>query len=41
MNNLPTLAVNILSRILINIVDRFIVIFGGYFISRVLVKFSK
>ncbi|MDR2964699.1 MAG: hypothetical protein LBU88_02870 [Treponema sp.] len=38
MNNLPILAVNILSRIPVNIVDRFIVIFGGYFISRGLVK---
>ena len=34
MNNLPDLAVNIFSRIQVNIVDRFIVIFGGYFISR-------
>jgi len=33
MSNLPKLAVNILSRITINIVDRFIVVFGGYFIS--------
>jgi len=41
MNNLPTLAVNILSRIPINIVDRFIVIFGGYLISRALVKLVK
>ena len=38
MSNLPVLAVNILSRIPINIVDRFIVIFGGYFISRGLVR---
>ena len=38
MNNLPVLAVNMLSRIPVNIVDRFIVIFGGYFISRGLVK---
>jgi len=38
MNNLPTLAVNILSRIPINLVDRFIVIFGGYFISLGLIK---
>ena len=37
-NNLPVLAVNILSRIQVNIVDRFIVIFGGYFISRGLVR---
>jgi len=41
MNNLPVLAVNILSRIPVNIVDRFIVIFGGYFVSRGLVKFLK
>jgi len=41
MNNFPTLAVNILSRIPINLVDRFIVIFGGYFISRGLIKISK
>ncbi|MDR0475203.1 MAG: hypothetical protein LBH43_16210 [Treponema sp.] len=34
MNKLPALAVSILSRIPVNIVDRFIVIFGGYFISR-------
>jgi len=38
MNNLPVLAINILSRIPVNIVDRFIVIFGGYFISRGLLK---
>jgi len=36
--NLPVLAVNIISRIPVNIVDRFIVIFGGYFISRGLIK---
>jgi hypothetical protein len=41
MNNLPALAVSILSRIPVNIVDRFIVIFGGYFISRGLAKISK
>jgi len=41
MSNLPLLAVNILSRIPVNIVDRFIVIFGGYFISRALVKVIK
>jgi hypothetical protein len=32
--SIPLLPVNILARIPINIVDRFIVIFGGYFISR-------
>ena len=41
MNNLPVLAVNILSRIQVNIVDRFIVIFGGYFISRGFAKFLR
>ncbi|MCL2066333.1 MAG: hypothetical protein FWG99_02570 [Treponema sp.] len=40
MSNLPALAVNILSRIQVNIVDRFIVIFGGYFISRGLIKIA-
>ncbi|MDR0443979.1 MAG: hypothetical protein LBH44_11295 [Treponema sp.] len=38
MNNLPDLAVNILARIPTNMVDRFIVIFGGYAISRLIVK---
>jgi hypothetical protein len=33
-SGIPTLAMNILSRIPVNIVDRFIVIFGGYFIAR-------
>jgi hypothetical protein len=32
-NNVPLLATAILSRIPINIVDRFIVIFGGYGVS--------
>jgi len=41
MSNLPLLAVNIISRIPINIVDRFIVIFAGFFISRWLVKLIK
>ena len=36
--NFPGLAVNILARIPVNIVDRFIVIFGGYFISQGLIK---
>jgi len=35
-NNVPLLATNILSRIPINIVDRFIVIFGGFGVSLVL-----
>ena len=38
---IPLLAMNILSRIPVNIVDRFIVIFGGYFISRLIVKLNK
>ena len=33
-NNIPVLATNILSRIPVNVIDRFIVIFGGWFISR-------
>jgi len=33
-SGIPVLAIDILSRIPVNIVDRFIVIFGGYFISR-------
>jgi hypothetical protein len=41
LNNLPVLAVNILSRIPVNIVDRFIVIFGGYLISRALIKLTQ
>ena len=35
------LVVNILSRLPVNLVDRFIVIFGGYFISRAIIKFLK
>ena len=35
-SGMPVLAIDILSRIPVNIVDRFIVIFGGYFISRAL-----
>ena len=33
-SGIHTLAMNILSRIPINVVDRFIVIFGGYFIAK-------
>jgi hypothetical protein len=41
-SNIPVLAMNILSRIPVNIVDRFIVIFGGYFIARGLnIRFLK
>ena len=34
----PVLVMNILSRIPVNLVDRFIVIFGGYFISWIILK---
>jgi hypothetical protein len=37
-NNVPVLASAILSRIPINIVDRFIAVFGGYGISLVFRK---
>jgi len=40
MYNLPILAINIISRVPVNIVDRFIVIFGGYFISLGLLKLT-
>ena len=40
-NGIPVLAIDILSRIPVNIVDRFIVIFGGYFISRLIIKGKK
>jgi len=41
VSNMPVFAVNILSRLPINIVDRFVVIFAGFFISRGLVKIIK
>jgi hypothetical protein len=37
-NPMPILAVDIISRIPVNIVDRFIVIFGGFFISHLVRK---
>jgi hypothetical protein len=40
-SDIPLLAMDILSRIPVNIVDRFIVIFGGYFVSRLIVKLNK
>jgi len=40
-SGIPVLAIDILSRIPVNIVDRFIVIFGGYFVSRLIVKLYK
>jgi hypothetical protein len=40
-NNVPVLASAILSRIPINIVDRFIVVFGGYGVSLVYRKYLK
>jgi hypothetical protein len=39
-SGIPVLAMDILSRIPVNIVDRFIVIFGGYFISRLMIKLN-
>jgi hypothetical protein len=39
-SGIPVLAMDILSRIPVNIVDRFIVIFGGYFISRLMMKLN-
>ncbi len=39
-SGIPVLAMDILSRIPVNIVDRFIVIFGGYFISRLMRKLN-
>lgn len=39
-SGIPVLAIDILSRIPVNIVDRFIVIFGGYFVSRLIVRRS-
>jgi len=38
---IPMLILNILSRVPVNLVDRFIVIFGGYFISRGMVKMES
>ena len=38
-SGIPVLTMNILSRIPVNLVDRFIVIFGGYFVSRLVRKF--
>jgi len=40
-SNVPILVLNILSRFPVNIVDRFIVIFGGYFISQLLTLKSR
>jgi energy-coupling factor transport system substrate-specific component len=40
-SGIPLLAMDILSRIPVNIVYRFIVIFGGYFVSRLIVKLDK
>jgi len=41
MSNMPVLAVNIISRLPVNIVDRFIVILAGFLISRGLLKIIK
>jgi hypothetical protein len=40
-NNMPLLATAVLSRIPINIVDRFIAIFGGYGVSLLFRKWIK
>jgi len=40
-SSLQTLVINILSRISINTVDRFIVVFGGFFVSRGINKVMK
>jgi len=40
-SGIPLLAMDILSRIPVNIVDRFIVVFGGYFISRLMMKIIR
>jgi hypothetical protein len=40
-NNVPLLAADVLSRIPINIVDRFIAIFGGYFLAQGVNKFLR
>ena len=39
-SNIHLLVINILSRIPVNIVDRFIVIFGGFFISRAILRIA-
>ncbi|WP_010263772.1 hypothetical protein [Treponema primitia] len=38
-NNVPVLWSDIFSRIPINLIDRFVVIFGGYGVSRLMVRF--
>ena len=38
---IPVLILNIFSRLPINLIDRFIVIFGGYFISQGMVKIER
>jgi len=40
-SGVPLLTMDILSRIPVNIVDRFIVVFGGYFISRLMIKIIR
>jgi hypothetical protein len=39
-NNVPLLWANLLSRFPINLVDRFIAVFGGYGVSRLILKIS-
>jgi hypothetical protein len=40
-NNIPVLWSDILARIPINLIDRFVVIFGGYGVSRLMVRFLR
>jgi hypothetical protein len=40
-NSVPVLTADILARIPINLVDRFVVIFGGYGVSRLMVRFLR
>jgi hypothetical protein len=40
-NNIPLLRAGILSRIPVNLVDRFVSIFGGYGVSRLIVRFLR
>jgi len=41
MADLPLVVENILARVPVNLADRFVVVFGGYFISRVFVRLAR
>ena len=41
MADFPLIAENILVRVPVNLADRFIVVFGGYFVSRGLVRLMR